>query len=54
MIDSEDLFFIYRKNFSTNMKGYLWNFCFEVKFCVQMNQSAQEISLLENLLLTQK
>ena len=46
MIDSEDLFFIYRGSPSTNMKESQWNFCFEVKLCVQMNQSVQEISFL--------
>ena len=52
VIDSEDLFFIYRGNLSTNMKGSLWNFCFEVKLCAQMKQSVQKISLLEIFLLT--
>ena len=54
MIESEDLFFIYRGDLSTHMKGSLWNFCFVVKLCVQMNQSVQEISILEIFLLTQK
>ena len=52
MIDSEDSFFIYRRTFSTKMKGSQWNFSFVVKICVQMNQSVQEISLLE-IFLTQ-
>ena len=54
MIDSEDLFFLYRGNLSTHMKGPLWNLCFVVKLCFQMSQSFQEISLLEIFLLTQK
>ena len=54
MIFPEDLFFIYRGNLSTHMKGSLWNFCFVVKLCVQMIQSVQEISLLKIFLLTQK
>ena len=44
MIDSKNLFFIYRENLSTHMKGSLWKFCSVVKLCVQMNQSVQEIS----------
>ena len=54
MIDSENLIFIYRENLSAHRKTSLWNFCFVVNFCVQMNQSVQEIFLLEIFLSTQK
>ena len=37
----KELFFNYRKNVSTKMNGYLWNFCFMAKLSVLMSQSVR-------------
>ena len=54
MIHPEDLFFTYRWNLSTKMKGSLLNFCFVVKLCVQMKQSVTRHLALRDFVIGKK